>query len=112
MDHLIGLLISKRKIPYSRMPKKEKYSTTDIIFIVFLILGALGLTKAAEWWLRNAMTKIEDIVSVLEWLAQINSMETIPMLLSYMFLISGMYISGYVLNKIIEKIRSFFNEYL
>lgn len=94
------------------MPKKDKYSNSDIILIIFLVLGALGLTKAAEWWLRNVMTTIDDIVSVLEWMSQINSMEPIPMLLSYIALITGMYISGKIIIWIIEKVRSFFNEYL
>ncbi len=92
------------------MPRK-KYSNSDIAIIVFLILGALGLTKLAEWWLRNVIIGIDDIVSVLEWLSNINSMDLIPMLISYAILIIGIYVSGLLIKNILDRIRSFFNNH-
>ena len=41
----------------------------NLLLIFFILLGAAGLTNAAEWLFINELTPIGKIVDVLEWIS-------------------------------------------
>ena len=74
-----------------------------IYIIIFIVLGALGLTKLAEWFFINVLTSIGEIVNILEWMSTLNDATPMGMIFSFLLMMAPLVILALVGNYIKER---------
>lgn len=71
--------------------------------LIFIIIGALGLTQLAEWFLLNVLTPIGDIVNILNWMSTLNDATPFSLIISLIMLMVPIVIISLMFGVIKEK---------
>jgi hypothetical protein len=77
----------------------------DLLWVIFILIAALGLTSLAEWFFINVLTPIGDITQVLVWMSKLNEMTPFELIVSFLLMMAPVVLGAILWEKIQDKFR-------